>query len=211
MEIDTAHSSIVMLGDDLVIGKFNVSEYSDVLGVLDPSRTVMMPIFANYAFQDSPFQVQIQPQKIQLDYRAPDLFPQALQEVAQKVAEVFGSAAIRAIGINLDVILGTDRVGETGVEFCLRHFLSDRDHWLQLLAPDDELSNSGRVVYVKDGIQYSMRFEPHYKSDKEKLFLDFNAHQTIEPPVTPSEALSKYGDVRSYVEGILENLLGDNK
>lgn len=206
MKIDTAHSSIVMLGDDIVVGKFNLTDFSDELGQIDASQTVLLPIFANYVFQETPFQVQLQPQKIQIDYRAPDLLPSVLQEVAERLASVFESAGIRAIGINLDLIVEPSRIGETAIEFCRRHFLADYEHWCEILAPDDEFSNSGRVNYLKDGIQYTLRFEPHYKTEKQSLFLDFNAHQAIEPPVTPQDALSKYDSVRLYVQGILESL-----
>ena len=211
MEFDTAHSSIVMIGDGIVIGKFNVADCTDVLGTLDATRSVMMPVYANYVFLDSAFQIQIHPGKIQLDYRASDIFPDGLLEVGNHVASVFKDDSIRAIGINLDIIVGPDLVGESGIDFCLKHFLADPSIWKDILAPDEEFSNSGRVNYQKDEIDYTIRFEPHYKSDKNNLFLVFNAHQAIESPVTAEDALKKYDDVKSYIDGILCNILAGTK
>lgn len=196
-----------MIGDDIVVGKFDVSSYADVLGKIDHSRSVMMPIYANYAFQDSPFQVQLQPQKIQFDFRAAEIFPESLIDIAQKAAEVFSDDGIRAVGINLDAVIDPEILGATGVEFCRKNFLVSEDRWRGVLEPDEQLSNSGRVNYFKDGIQYTIRFEPHYKSDKNKLYVDFNAHQAIEPPVTHSNALSKYGDISSHILDVLENIV----
>ena len=199
-----------MIGDDIVVGKFDVSNHVDVLGKIDHTRSVLMPIYANYAFQDSPFHVQLQPQKIQFDFRGPEIFPDSLVDIAQKAADVFSDDGIRAVGINLDVIIDPETLGATGVEFCRENFLASEDRWRGILEPDDEFSNSGRVNYFKDGIQYTIRFEPHYKSDKNKLFLDINVHQAIEPPVTHSDALSKYGEISSYVLGILATLTETN-
>lgn len=207
MELETAHSSIVMLGDEIVVGKFDVSSHADALGSIDHSRTVSMPVYANYVFQNSPFQVQVQPQNLQIDYRAPDIFPTRLLDIAREAASVFTDEGIRAIGINLDLIIDPENLGMTGVEFCRENFLAAQDKWQEILGSDEDFSNAGRVTYLKDGIQYAIRFEPHYKSDKNKLFLDFNAHQAIEPPVTHSNALNKYDAVKSYILNILENIL----
>jgi len=211
MEFDTAHSSIVMLGDSIVIGKFNVSDCSDVLGNLDATRSVLMPVYANYVFQDSAFQIQIHPGKIQIDYRASDIFPNSLLEVANRAATVFNKDGIRAIGTNLDVIIGPELLGESAVEFCLKYFMADIETWKNYLAPDDEFSSSGRINYQKNGIAYTIRFEPHFKSDKKNLFLDINAHQAIEAPVTAGEALKKYNDMKTYIDVFLDNVLAGAK
>lgn len=207
MQFDSAHSSIVMLGDDIVVGKYNIADRADVLGELDASQSVLMPVYANYAFRESPYQVQLHLGKFQIDYRAPDLFPAGLLEAGMHAADVFKNDGIRAVGINLNIVLDPELVGESGVEFCLRHFLSDFNTWQEILSPDDGFSNSGRVNYRKDDVIYTIRFEPHYKSDKEKLFLDFNAHQAIEPPVTAAEALGRYDGVKDYIESILNRVL----
>lgn len=197
-----------MIGDAIVVGKFDVSNHAKVLGPIDPSRTVLMPVYANYLFKDSSFQVQVHPQKLQIDYRAPDIFPASLLEIGNEAASVYSDDEIRALGINLDLVIDPDRLGASGVEFCREHFMATEDKWLEILSPDEDFSNAGRLTFLKDGITYAMRFEPHYKTDKNKLFVDINAHQAIESPVTPSDALNKYDTVKSYTLNILQTIMG---
>ena len=200
-----------MLGELFVVGAFDFGEHKSILGELDNSRTVVMPVFGDYFFKDSAFHVQIQPQRLQIDFRNDQILPTSLCEIAVAAADALtgGSPAgsVKAIGVNLDAIVNQDELGETGVEFCARHFISSSDEWKEMLSPDGNLSNAGRLVYNKGGIKYTIRFEPHFKSDMNNLYIDFNAHQEIEPSVTHSDALGKYNVIRSYISNVIQSAL----
>ena len=75
-----------MLGDEFTVGKFDVTEHETILGSLDHSRTIVMPIFGNYAFKDSAFQLQVQPQKILIHYRDGDILPDNLLSISRTAA-----------------------------------------------------------------------------------------------------------------------------
>lgn len=211
MEYSSTHSTIVMIGDSFQIGVFDMSAHEQVLGKLDHSRTVVMPIFGDYAFVDSPFHIQIQPNKVQIDFRNHDILPHELQDVATDLALALTAASpeglIRAIGINLNLVITGEELGVSGIDYCARHFISDPDKWEEYLSPGKGFSAAGRLVYDRKGIKYTIRFEPHYKSDMNNLYIDINAHQANEQSVTDSKALNRYKEIRSYILEVLDRAL----
>lgn len=205
------HSSIVIIGDSFTVGAFNVGKHERILGELDATRSITLPVLGNYSFKDSPFHVLIEPQKIQIDYKNENILPNDLLNIALEASTAISSSSpqgiIKAIGINLNVVISPEELGIDGVDYCANHFIADRKRWIDVLSPDDDFSSAGRLSFNRDGVMYTMRFEPHYKSDQKNLFVDINAHQDVEPPLTFSGALKNYDSIKVNILNIFENAL----
>ena len=192
-------SAVVFVGND-----FHRSMFDEQLlfgGNVDRENIAIAGGIGEFRYSSGAFKLAVTPDRVSLD-QTEGILSDELLDAANKVAASFDSAsahAVHALGMNVAAIFVQSADGPAGLDFC--HGLLNTALVHDLLGYEVRYALP-RAVFLRAGVQYDLRLEPHFQSNGANLFLHVNAHQNV----TPEENLAKKLEAASHVQPYITEL-----
>lgn len=207
------YSSVVLAGDGFSPSLFKPEKHKDLIGEPDEQSVIVTPIISQHVFPERHFRVFVAPDRIDLGYTQDEVLPDQLYELASRVVDTITKidvATCKAFGINVNLVIPSEKIGGSAVDYCRRNFLSIQDVG-DVLNCDKFLVNMAKLIFDKEGVRFTMDVEPHFASEGKNLHLKINGHQNVVEADSLVQALSRYSQIREYIRGLPQALLGGGK
>lgn len=122
--------------------------------------------------------IQVAPDRISINERSDALFSEDLNELALDIADsiVKHQVEVSGLGINSQAVFTQPKSGVTGTAFCLHFVRADQ---LEGIVNASGVTGLSTLVYLRDGVQYTLKIEPHSASNGANLFTSVNGHQNV--------------------------------
>ncbi|MCY4304015.1 MAG: hypothetical protein OXC62_04420 [Aestuariivita sp.] len=129
--------------------------------------------------------------------------------VADKLENLKQMVRTTAIGFNYEGAIRQSSIGKTGIQYC--NDLINIDRLIQITGENNIFSKCN-VVFNKPPFQYTIKIEPHVRSDGADLFFAVNGHQLINqtPKELFSEKIKRYEEFFGYTENLIQQIENRN-
>ena len=189
-------SAVVFEGDE-----FHRAMFDEQLlfgGNVDRENMTVSGPIGEFHYSSGAYKFAVTPDRISLDH-AEGILSDELLQAANQVATSLASTplhSVRGLGMNVSATFLQTADGPAGLDFCrgLLNFQSVQD----LLGYELRYSLP-RVIFLRAGVQYDLRLEPHFRSNGANLFLHVNAHQNLGPDDDLARKLLAASDVQPYL------------
>lgn len=212
MQFKNTYSSVVVAGNGFSHLIFKASDHKDLLGDIDNNhQQVILPNLLSQQTFSGGFKITISPERLDMAYLNEDFLPDNLKILSSQILknlENLPDCNCVGIGINLNVVISENVLGTTGEDFCKKNFLL-LTNIEQKLNCSEFLSNTAKLIFLRDSIKYIVDVGPVFKSDRKDLQININAHQECSGLENLLYAFHNYDSVRQYFEKFHENLLGN--
>lgn len=190
-------SSIVFVGNDFAAKMFDERKLFDAEP--DRERQVRVGPFAQFSYSSGSYQFACTPERIDLKYIGPSILPEevivATERVILALDNARGAISISGFGMNCDTVFEKQLIPTDGRSFCLG--LVNRSNAQRLF--DTSFTAEERFRFTLNSVLFSVRIEPHWRSDGDNLFVSVNGHQSVSPNDTWDSKMTKVDTFRKMV------------
>lgn len=212
MKFLSATSSFVFIGEFFGTNLFDVFDLKNqnLFGTPDETSTIAPPGLAQISYPDRGYLIYIRPERIDIKYtKQKNNFGNPHYQCASIIADNIiksGEANCKGFGLNFDVIINSESIGMTGLEFCKKYFVKI-DKLSEKLGKYESFNNTATMFYYIGETQYKIVFTPQGVSHGEHLVVQINAHRDVSSNEEMRKALtSNFKTIKLYLLSLHENL-----
>lgn len=175
---------------------------------IDTNQSMMIGPTGTFFYNSGNEKFSIQPDKLTLTQRSPEIFNQRLVDAANQIASTihnhYRPHSISGIGINLDVPFIKESFEVNALDFCKK--LADPDNISKFL--NEKVSFAyPRWLVERDGLRYDISIHPDFHPDRANLLLlRVNAHQDVAADEHLNQKLANIPIVSKYFNGLYDQL-----
>ncbi len=198
------NSSIVFVGE---FPSVFIDEREIFGGQVDGKNLVRAGPVLQCTFAAGRHEILSTPDRISIKTFSDTIMPDDLIEAAELVASRMDSlaAAIKTtdMGFNFDGAIRQSALGKRGIDYC-RDLITDK---VARIAGNSDFSSKCAIAFLKGGLQYNIRIEPHARSSGEDLFFAVNGHQKATSGDYLLDKVSRYrGGFVENTQALLDRL-----
>ena len=196
-------SAVVLAGANFDRSTFNAEH---VFGEeLDRHDIVMAGSIGDFRYASGTYRFSVTPERISVEHSDGLLSGELVDAAGKVVRDLMRLPKHNVTGMGLNVNATFDQAidGPAGVDFCAG--MVNVDSLSELFGYEPRYALP-RVVFLRAGVQYDVRLEPHFSSGGANLFLHVNAHQNVGPQDRLEEKLDGVSHVRPYVEALCRKI-----
>ena len=199
-----SQSSLVLVGQNFVRSMFDERELFG--GDLDRSRTLFGRTEGDFHYSSGTGtgNFHVSPERISLS--AQGTWSDELLDAANRLGSMFKalpSHNVERVGITFEAIFRQRVDGPSGLEVCER--LVGIDTLKDMLGYEIRYALP-RAAFLRGGLQYEVRLEPHFKSGGANLYLNVQVDQEIDTTDDLTTRLTAIPDVRTYVAQLCQRV-----
>lgn len=197
-------SSLVFVGT-FPTGMFDERELFD--GRLDSDQRMITGPVVHCSYASGKYQFLATPERIDLrSTNDPQIIPDALVDAARIVVAGIEDARravhVSGVGMNCDTVFDRHLIGGRGADYCLKLV----DPAIMALLDAESADTLTRALFKKDALHYEVRFEPHFNSRGDSLFIAVNGHQNVEKAELLDSKIQQVDAFRKYVENLHQRI-----
>ena len=165
-------------------------------GSVDPGRTVVGPM-ANYTYDSGRCAFSLNPSRIDLGVRGPDIMPDELRNTAEGLVSELDAirVAVTVTGLGLNCNVALPRQNGTALSNQMANL-----ELMKVVAGASTPQAMTVATYERGALKYSLRIEPEAQSQGQNLFVAINGHQAVGPTDLVRPTLDHFNAFREYVK-----------
>lgn len=199
-------SSMVFVGDEFAANMFD--ERDLFRGELDPEGQVKIGPIAQFSYSSRKYQFACTPVRIDLKGNSADVFPDDVVEAANTVAAALEKArrtvSVSGFGMNCDTVFDRRLLYADGKTFCLDLVNYKMSRYL---FERSSFTAGEQFTFVADSVHFSVRIEPHWESNGERLFVAINGHQIVSKDDSLDSKITRVDVFREYVSSLHQRII----